>query len=277
MDTMCRAAGLAGVALAGTALIYSGYSYFANRSVTLEPTHSVANKVAVVTGANSGIGLALTKSLLNRNCKVYSTYRNEDRSQELLGLAKDYPNNVITVKADFSTHESLNSATINIKQVIGDQKVDLVVINAGYFEKGAKDFGTLDASAMSTSLLVNATAGLVIAQELETNLDKSNDPMLVYISSRRGSIARNLDENYKGRMAYRISKTAGNMGFSSISQTKENWWVGIIHPGAVKTNLPSIQKDCKLPEESAEAIIRVIEHAGKSGLFLDEKGQEIPW
>ncbi len=276
MNRIIRAAGFTAAAVLGAAYIYGGSGNFGNRSVTVQPKHSVTNKVAVVTGANSGIGLALTESLLNRNCRVYATYRNEECSKTLLEMAKENPQLNLVV-ADFDTEESLDTAIAQIKKTIGERKVDLLVNNAGYFEKRANKFGALEGPGWSKSFRVNTIAPMLVTQALAPNLDKSDDPKVVFISSRRGSIARNRDEHYEGRIAYVTSKAAANMAFSSISQTKKDWGVVMIHPGAVITNFPSVQPDRISAKESAEGIIGVIESGMKSGSFVDEKGKSIPW
>ncbi|WP_083232902.1 SDR family NAD(P)-dependent oxidoreductase [Endozoicomonas atrinae] len=275
MHVAIRALGMTGTALLGAGLMKECSNYFRGKVVE-PPAWSVTNKVAFVTGATSGIGLAFTQSLLDRKCTVYATFRNEGRSETLRKMAEQYPE-LLLVKADFDTEENLNTAIAETQKAVGNRKVDLLVLNAGYFEKKANKFGTLEGAALAKSFQVNTIAPLMMTQALSPNLDKSDKPTVVFISSRRGSIARNREENYQGRLGYVSSKTAANSIFSSLSMSLTKYRILLLHPDAVLSNFPSVQPDRISPEESVKGMISVIESPTKTGTFVDRKGRSIPW
>jgi NAD(P)-dependent dehydrogenase (short-subunit alcohol dehydrogenase family) len=92
-------------------------------------SEKLKNKVAVVTGGNSGMGLATAKLFANEGAKVVITGRNETTLQE---AAKQIGNNAIAIKADI-----LNLSTIDAayKQTVAKHgKIDVLIVNAGVFK-----------------------------------------------------------------------------------------------------------------------------------------------
>lgn len=84
------------------------------------------NKVAVITGANSGIGLATAKLYLQEGAKVVVSGR---RQEALDGVSKDLSGDFITVLADVSKAND-NKALIE-KAVEAYGKIDILYLNAG--------------------------------------------------------------------------------------------------------------------------------------------------
>lgn len=89
-------------------------------------------KVAVVTGASSGLGLATAKSLLVKGWKVFATGRDATRckaaEEEMKAIAKD-PQNIVMLKADLAEMaEVSNIANIILSQT---DSIDALINNAG--------------------------------------------------------------------------------------------------------------------------------------------------
>lgn len=83
-------------------------------------------KVALVTGGNSGIGLATAKEFVNEGAFVYITGR---RDAELTAAAKEIGQNVTAVQGDVSNLNDLDRLFAQIKQEKG--RLDIVFANAG--------------------------------------------------------------------------------------------------------------------------------------------------
>ncbi len=84
------------------------------------------NKVAVITGANSGIGLATAKSYLNEGAKVVLAGRRQEALDE---VANELEGDFITVRADVANIEDNQSL---IKQAVDKYgKIDILFLNAG--------------------------------------------------------------------------------------------------------------------------------------------------
>ena len=85
-------------------------------------------KVAVVTGASSGIGYELTRQLASKGYKVYAAAR---REQRLETLAKEFPELVVPVKLDVSEPEQIIHLRERLAKELPSQKLDVLYNNAG--------------------------------------------------------------------------------------------------------------------------------------------------
>jgi len=83
-------------------------------------------KIALITGANSGIGLATAKEFVNERAYVFITGR---RESELAAAAKEIGNNVSAIQGDVSNLSDLDRLFGQIKREKG--KLDIVFANAG--------------------------------------------------------------------------------------------------------------------------------------------------
>src|SRR5207245_6797174 len=83
-------------------------------------------KIALVTGGNSGIGLATAKRFVNEGAYVFITGR---RDAELAAAVKEIGRNVTGVQGDVSNMSDLDRLFARIKQEKG--KLDIVFANAG--------------------------------------------------------------------------------------------------------------------------------------------------
>src|SRR6202035_3894789 len=86
----------------------------------------LGGKIALITGANSGIGLATAKEFVNESAYVFITGR---RESELAAAAKEIGNNVSAIQGDVSNLGDLDRLFAQIKREKG--KLDIVFANAG--------------------------------------------------------------------------------------------------------------------------------------------------
>src|SRR5215471_4206462 len=83
-------------------------------------------KVALVTGGNSGIGLATTKQFVNEGAYVFITGR---RESELAAAVTEVGRNITAVRGDVSNLDELDRQFFQIKRERG--RLDIVFANAG--------------------------------------------------------------------------------------------------------------------------------------------------
>jgi NAD(P)-dependent dehydrogenase (short-subunit alcohol dehydrogenase family) len=89
--------------------------------------------IALVTGANSGIGLAVTQALAQKGWKVYGTFRNPDRAQGLVDLAGSLP--VVPLRMDVDQASSVREAVHSLAEK-EEGRVDFLLNNAGFVMAG---------------------------------------------------------------------------------------------------------------------------------------------
>ena len=91
-------------------------------------------KIAVVTGATSGIGFEVAKELLKRGYTVLATGRREEKIKEALSALKDYEGDVIFYQSDFSSLKNVFDVAEKIKKFVNEKnegKIDALINNAG--------------------------------------------------------------------------------------------------------------------------------------------------
>ena len=104
----------------------------------------------LITGTNRGIGLELTRQLLQRDdVHLFATCRTPERADQLSDLARKHPKKMAVLKMDVNDASSIDSA---VAAISGETRaLDLLINNAGIFPKGRASiarFGAIDARQM---------------------------------------------------------------------------------------------------------------------------------
>ena len=219
-------------------------------------------KNVVITGANRGIGLAITKLFANKGYQVHALCRNSSEQLEQLEV------NVIT-GVDVATEQGIKTMCEQLSGVA----IDVLVCNAGILRD--EQLGTLNLTTIREQFEVNAIAPLNVVEQLQNQLNSG--AKVVLITSRMGSIE---DNTSGGRYGYRMSKAALNIAGMSLSHDlkSSNVAVGIYHPGYVQTDMVNMGGDIS----SIEAATRLVNLIDKlsietSGQFRHSNGQILPW
>ncbi|KAH7162920.1 hypothetical protein B0J13DRAFT_580314 [Dactylonectria estremocensis] len=165
-------------------------------------------KTAFITGANSGLGLALTKLFLSRGWNVAATARHPS-SPKLHDLANE-PGSLNVYRLDLSDQTTFQPALDDAIERFG--KIDVLINNAGYGQFGVLEH--LDISAIRKSFEVNVfgTIGLIKAclPHLRASTEANAPSRIVYV----GSGASHFGLPLLG--PYSASKAAMNLFMESI-------------------------------------------------------------
>lgn len=218
--------------------------------------------VAVVTGANRGIGLELVKQLHARGATVIAICRHRSAELEALG---------VRIECGFDLSEpSFWSA---IASRLEHDEIELLIHNAGIASIEAKD--GLDLDAVIAQFSTNAVAPLFLTRALAPRLE--NGAKVALISSRMGSIGDNTSGGYYG---YRMSKAALNSAGVSLAHELKSAGVAlvILHPGAVRTGMTR-HTGMMEASQSARGILERIDELTleTTGRFLHISGELLPW
>lgn len=217
------------------------------------------SKIVLITGANSGIGNALTKKLIAENYIVIGTSRNGK-------IENINSKNLFVVPLDLTNQESITNANTLIRNSF--KGIDILINNAGI----APDLDTTKPDIESLRLTFETNVfGLV--HFTETILDLVVDTgKILNISSIMGTLNRvtKVDST-----AYRMSKSALNMYTKTLSARVNNKKITVnsIHPGWVKTKLSTANAPLTT-EFSANGIFKLLQTNMGTGTFWNAELQE---
>ena len=232
---------------------------------------NINKKNILITGANSGIGLALTKKLLELDNKILAIYR--ESSENLINIKNK---NLSIIKYDL---RKINKSE-NFEKKIKETSVDLILNCAGVFGPSFdnQQIENIDFEKFQEVLMVNSISILKILQIILNNKSsKKNLEIIVNISSDAGSTYLNNEGN---AYMYRASKAALNSITKNMSvdlMVKFKTIVFAIDPGNVQSGMnPGGQLKADV---CANLIINLMSSNVHSlnGKFLNLLGDEIPW
>jgi NAD(P)-dependent dehydrogenase (short-subunit alcohol dehydrogenase family) len=227
----------------------------------------------VVTGANRGLGLGLTRAFMERGDEVWATARRPGDAKELQALARASGGKVRVAELDVRDDAQVAA----LAAALDGASVDVLVNNAGIAGSSwGTTLATFDASEALACFDTNALGAIRLTRALIPNLRAARGKV-INMTSRMGSIG----DNGSGRgYAYRMSKAALNMATRNIAhEVKGFGGVAVaLHPGWVKTAMGGDGA----PEEIADAVGRLVSSidrfgAEHTGRFWHAKGEELPW
>ena len=232
---------------------------------------NINKKNILITGANSGIGFALTKRLLELDNKILAIYR--ENSENLTNI-KD--KNLSIIKYDL---KKINKSE-NFEKKIKETSVDLILNCAGVFGPSFdnQEIENLDFEKFQEVLTVNSISILKILQIILNNKSsKKNLEILVNISSDAGSINLNNEGN---AYVYRTSKAALNSITKNMSidlMVKFKTIVFAIDPGNVQSGMnPGGQLKADVCANLIIDLMSTNVHL-LNGKFVNLLGEELPW
>jgi NAD(P)-dependent dehydrogenase (short-subunit alcohol dehydrogenase family) len=226
----------------------------------------------VVTGANRGLGLGLTRAYAERGDEVWATARKPSEATDLQALAKASSGKVHVHELDVRNDEQVKA----FATALGDASIDVLINNAGIAGKWSTTLATFDAEEALRCFDTNALGAIRVTRALIRNL-RAAKGKVINMTSLMGSIA----DNGSGRgYAYRMSKAALNMATRNIAHEVKGFG-GIavaLHPGWVKTEMGGEGAR----EEIGDAVSRIVAllsglDAEMSGRFLNARGGELPF
>ena len=219
-------------------------------------------QTAVITGANRGIGLALAEQLHSKGWDIIAICRS--KSEEIENIAS-----MVISGIDVTDPEQLQQ----VKAIIGDQQIDLLINNAGLLKDEV--LGEINYDTMREQFEINALAPLMVTETLLPNMVEGSK--VANITSRMGSIG---DNDSGGRYGYRASKAAFNAIGKSLAEDLKTQGIAVaqLHPGWVQTRMVNFSGLIST-EESAKGLIERIEQLtlANTGGFWHTNGEALPW
>jgi len=194
-------------------------------------------RIALVTGANKGIGFEVVRQLARKGFHVFLGARKSDAGlaavQELNkeGEKDDY-GEITFLKIDVSKPDSIRRAAEEFSGK--SDRLDALVNNAGVLLENDKDVLTITPEIFETTLRTNTLGALLVSQAFVSFLKKSEAPRIVNVSSGGGQLADGADG---WAPTYCISKTALNSVTAQLAAALPKFAVNSVCPGWVRTDM----------------------------------------
>jgi len=165
--------------------------------------------IALVTGANRGIGLEVVRQLAQVEIQVILTARNLEKAQEAARPLIDEGLQIIPKRVDVNDETSVKSLVTDVEAEFG--QLDILVNNAAAFADWSEVASTADLAAAEQVLQTNLFGAWRMIQAFLPLLKKSDHPRIVNVGSGGGSHGDayfGLSANKGAAASYGISKAA---------------------------------------------------------------------
>lgn len=228
----------------------------------------------LITGANRGLGLAMTGEFLASGHTVKTIIRRESKS--LLELKKAYPARLMLYKGDVTDEESL----IAVMNAISAEKdsIDILINNAAvHLDPERLAIEKVDFSVYGQTFTVNSIAPLIVIKHALPLVRKGHKKLIVNISSEAGSIG---DAWRTSEYAYCMSKAALNMASRILQNDLQSEGIKVIalHPGWFSSDMGGTTAPIT-PEDAAKKVVAfILKSFNLTGpVYYDFDGKVMQW
>ena len=229
--------------------------------------------VAVVTGANRGIGRCVAEQLADLGYMVVIASRSLAQAQATVTELSSQERRFIAVQLDVTDQASVQALAGVLQERLG--RVDVLINNAGVALDKFQSFESTSAAVFEQTLQVNTLGAFRVTQALLPMLRAAAAPRIVNVSSQLGSLERMTGLT----VAYRASKAALNAVTRSVAHglADTSAKVNSVCPGWVATELGGMDAPTT-PQEGARGIVwaATLPELGPTGGFFQE-GTPLPW
>ena len=232
------------------------------------------SKIAVVTGANRGIGFETCRQLGKKGLKVILTSRTPEKGKLAVSQLQSEGLDIIYHPLSITEIDSI----LQLKQFLINEfgRLDVLINNAGIFpDQTNTSFFDVKIDTLKTAIETNFLATFQVCQNLVPLMKINNYGRVVNVSSGMGQ----LSEMEAGFHAYRVSKTALNVLTKTLADELKdtNILINSVCPGWVKTDMGGPNAP-RTVEQGADTItwLATLPEGGQTGEFFRDR-QLINW
>jgi NAD(P)-dependent dehydrogenase (short-subunit alcohol dehydrogenase family) len=193
-------------------------------------------RIALVTGANKGIGFEAVRDLARKGFHVFlgarDTEAGEAAAEKLRKEGEEDYGEITVLKIDISKPDSIRRAVEEFSRK--SDRLDTLVNNAGILLDDDKDALMVAPEIFETTLRTNTLGALLVSQAFVPFLKKSDAPRMVNVSSGGGQLTDGADG---WAPAYCISKTALNGVTAQLAAALPKFAINSVCPGWVRTDM----------------------------------------
>ena len=246
---------------------------------TKDVTASTAktDQIALVTGANKGIGFEIARQLARCGMTVYVGARDRDRGTAAAEKLQGEGLEACFVELDVLREHTIRAAAAAIEAAHG--RLDVLVNNAGIADHADGPPSRADLDAVRRTLLTNFVGPAAVAQVMLRLLRRSPAGRIVNVSSGLGSLAQNADPGWRFApvkfLGYNASKAALNMLTVQLAFELKDTPIKVnsADPGYTATDLNDHHGTQTVEEGAAEAVrLALLPADGPTGGYFSSAG-----
>jgi NAD(P)-dependent dehydrogenase (short-subunit alcohol dehydrogenase family) len=255
---------------------------FRRHSASFDPDDlqvDLSGRQILITGANSGIGLATAEALAGMGASVWMLCRSLERGQAALAAVREKTGGDVTLEqVDLSSVASIDAFCERLPL----KRIDVLIHNAGVLPTSHQR----TEAGHELTLATNLIGPYVLTRRLQDRISSSDDGRIIFVSS-GGMYTQKLrvdeleapERGFDGVVAYARTKRAMVVLSEILAEELPGIGVHCMHPGwastpGVKTSIPTFHRVTsrilRTPAEGADTVVWLAASArvqGQSGLF----------
>jgi NAD(P)-dependent dehydrogenase (short-subunit alcohol dehydrogenase family) len=255
------------------------------RHISEKETNKMAEqlnrRIALVTGANKGIGYETARQLASQEVRVLLGARDSQRGNEAAAKLQGEGLDVQFLQLDVNDPATHQTARRFIEDNFG--RLDILVNNAGIALDLAQKPSEVDMQTLRKTFDVNFFGTIAVTQTLLPLIRKAEAGRIVNVSSGLGSLTQHSDPNWEfyqvKLLAYNASKTALNAFTVMLAAELKDTAIKVnsADPGFTATDLNG-HRGYKTVEQGAAIITQLatLPADGATGGYFDDQGM-VPW
>ena len=240
-----------------------------------------SRKIALVTGANKGIGRAIASQLAKAGMSVLLGARNTAAGEEAAAQLRKDSLDIQFIQLDLVEPATIEAAAATIASRF--QRLDVLVNNAAIVDAADGPPGTTNLNSVKRVFDTNFHGTLAVTQAMLPLLRKSEQGRIVNLSSGLASLQFNSDPKWAFAdfkfIGYGASKAALNMLTVQLAYELRDTKIKVnaVSPGYVATDMNQNQGNLTVEEGAAEPVrLALLPADGPTGGFFGDGGT-YPW
>ncbi len=234
----------------------------------------LADRIAVITGANRGIGFAIARTFAREGATCALVVRDRAKGERAASDVANVGALPIVVEADMANRTAIKRAAEELSRRF--ERIDLLVNNAGILtdEDRRIPASRMEPAIIDETLAVNLLGPIAMSEALLPKMGRG--ARIINVSSTMGQLT---DGSAGYAPAYCISKTALNAYTQALAAavSDNGILVDSFHPGWARTAMGGPNASVDPDQAAGVALFLATRPPGETGLFWRHPGVVIDW
>jgi NAD(P)-dependent dehydrogenase (short-subunit alcohol dehydrogenase family) len=243
------------------------------------------NKIALISGANRGLGFEISRQLGKQGITILLGSRNEQAGKEAVEQLVSEGIDAFCIPLDVTDAVSVASAVETVKKRFS--KLDILVNNAVFFNRENQSPSQISINLLQTYVNTNFVAQVSVTQAFLPLLKESSAGRIVNMSTSIGSMSIMGDANHSNPrilkatpLGYSASKAALNMFTVLLAKELKETPIKVnsADPGWTQTDMGGAEAKYSVEEGAKPAVwLACLDENGPTGRFFTHEQVENPW